>query len=143
MDGRFSFFIAVRLIRNNWKAVIENYPISLIGEIWFDLQDKQLLENILLPLFVRFCLIYRINSYWEYPTFLIDEIQSDLQDMGLPNYPRPAFGPSGLGLRFGLMQRGLDIALGAPLFWAWRVGIRAHFSNPINFYIKSKIINRV
>ena len=33
--------------------------------------------------------------------------------MGLPNYPRPAFGPSGLGLRFGLAQRGLDIALGA------------------------------
>ena len=52
--------------------------------------------------------------------------------MGLPNYPRPAFGPSGLRLRFGLAQRGLTIALGAPLLWAWRVGLRAHFSNPIN-----------
>ena len=26
LDGRFSFLIAVRLIRDNWKAVIENYP---------------------------------------------------------------------------------------------------------------------
>ena len=60
MDERFSFLIAVRLIRDNWKAVIENYPTSLIGEIWFDLQDKQLLRIILLPLLVRFSLIYRI-----------------------------------------------------------------------------------
>ena len=52
--------------------------------------------------------------------------------MGLPNYLRPAFGPSGLGLRFELAQRGLDIALGAPLLWTWRVDLRAHFSNPIN-----------
>ena len=59
----FSFLIAVRLIRDNWKAVIENYPTSLIGEIWFDLQDKQLLEIILLPLLVRFGLNYRISSY--------------------------------------------------------------------------------
>ena len=63
LDGRFSFHIVVRLIRDNWKAVIENYPTSLIGEIWFDLQDKQLLGIILLPLLVRFGLIYRINSY--------------------------------------------------------------------------------
>ena len=40
LDGRFSFIIAVRLIRDNWEAVIENYPTSLIGEILFDLQDK-------------------------------------------------------------------------------------------------------
>ena len=60
LDGGFSFLIAIRLIRDNWKAVIENYLTSLIGEIWFDLQDKQLLRNILLSLFVRFCLIYRI-----------------------------------------------------------------------------------
>ena len=86
LDGGFSFLIAIRLIRNNWKAIIENYPTSLIGEIWFYLQDKQLLENILLsllvifgliyrissllgiillPLFVRFGLIYRISSYWD------------------------------------------------------------------------------
>ena len=40
LDGGFSFHIAVRLIRDNWKAVIRNYPTSLIGEIRFDLQDK-------------------------------------------------------------------------------------------------------
>ena len=39
MDEGFSFLIAVRLIRDNWKAVIGNYPTSLIGEILFDLQD--------------------------------------------------------------------------------------------------------
>ena len=58
-----------RLIRDNWKAVIENHPTSLIGEIWFDLQDKQLLGIILLPLLVRFGLIYRISSYWEISYF--------------------------------------------------------------------------
>ena len=60
LDEGFSFLIAVRLIRDNWKAVIENYLTSLIGEIWFDLQDKQLLRIILLPLLMRFGLIYRI-----------------------------------------------------------------------------------
>ena len=33
LDVGFSFHITVRLIRDNWKAVIENYPTSLIGEI--------------------------------------------------------------------------------------------------------------
>ena len=60
LDEGFSFFIDVRLIRDNWKAVIGNYPTFLIGEIWFDLQDEQLLRIILLPLLVRFGLIYRI-----------------------------------------------------------------------------------
>ena len=69
LDEGFSFLIAVRLIRDNWKAVIENYPTSLICEIRFDLQDKQLLGIILLPLLVRFCLIYRISSYWEISYF--------------------------------------------------------------------------
>ena len=69
LDGGFSFLIAVRLISDNWKAVIENYPTSLIGEIWFDLQDKQLLGSILLSLLVRFCLIYRIRNYWEISYF--------------------------------------------------------------------------
>ena len=36
----FSVLIIVRLIRDNWKIVIGNYHISLIGEIWLDLQDK-------------------------------------------------------------------------------------------------------
>ena len=69
LDDEFSFLIAVRLIRDNCKAVIENYPTSFIGEILFDLQDKQLLEIILLPLLVRFDLIYKINSYWELSYF--------------------------------------------------------------------------
>ena len=69
LDGRFSFLIAVRLIRVNWKAVIENYLTSLIGEILFDLQDKQLLRNILLSLLARFGLIYRRSSYWEISYF--------------------------------------------------------------------------
>ena len=60
LDRGFSFLIAVRLIRDNWKAVIGNYPTSLIGDIWFDLQDNQLLGMILLPILVRFGLIYRI-----------------------------------------------------------------------------------
>ena len=60
LDEGFSFLIVVRLIRDNWKTVIRNYPTSLIDEIWFDLQDKQLLGIILLPLLVRFGLIYRI-----------------------------------------------------------------------------------
>ena len=63
LDGEFSFLIVVRLIRDNWKAVIENYHTSLIGEILFDLQDRQLLGIILFPLLARFCLIYRISSY--------------------------------------------------------------------------------
>ena len=65
LDEGFSFLITVRLIRDNWKAVIENYLTSLIDKIWFDLQDKQLLGIILLPLLMRFGLIYRISNYWE------------------------------------------------------------------------------
>ena len=33
LDGEFSFLIAVRLIWDNWKAVIGNYPTSFIDEI--------------------------------------------------------------------------------------------------------------
>ena len=69
LDGGFSFLIAVRLIRDNWKAIIRNYPTSLICEIWFYLQDKQLLRIIILPLLMRFGLIYRISSYWELSYF--------------------------------------------------------------------------
>ena len=69
LDEGFSFLIAVRLIRDNWKAVIGNYLTSLIGEIWFDLRDKQLLGIIILLLFVRFGLIYMINNYWELSYF--------------------------------------------------------------------------
>ena len=57
LDGGSSVLIAIRLIRDNEGAVIENYSTSLIGEIRFDLQDKLLLGIILLPLLVRFGLI--------------------------------------------------------------------------------------
>ena len=36
LDGVFSAFIAIRLIRDNEGAVIENYPTFLIGKIRFD-----------------------------------------------------------------------------------------------------------
>ena len=32
LDDGFSFLIAVRLIRDNYRVVIGNYPTSLIGE---------------------------------------------------------------------------------------------------------------
>ena len=37
LDGVFSAFITIGLIRDNEGAVIENYPTSLICEIRFDL----------------------------------------------------------------------------------------------------------
>ena len=63
LDGVFSAFIAIGLLMDNEGAIIENYPSSLIGEIRFDLQDKLLLGIILLPLLVRFGLIYRIWAF--------------------------------------------------------------------------------
>ena len=57
LDGGSFVLIAIRLIRDNEGAVIENYPTFLISEIRFDLQDKLLLGIILLPLLVRFGLI--------------------------------------------------------------------------------------
>ena len=33
LAGVFSAFIAIRLLRDNEEAVIEDYPTSLIGEI--------------------------------------------------------------------------------------------------------------
>ena len=59
IDGVFSAFIAIILIRDNEGVVIENYHFSLICDIRFDLQDKLLLGIILLPLLVRFSLICR------------------------------------------------------------------------------------
>ena len=50
LAGVFSTFIALRLLRDNEEVVIEDYPTSLIGEIWFDLEDKSLLGIILLSL---------------------------------------------------------------------------------------------
>ena len=74
LDGGFSFLLVARLIRDNWKAVIENDPTSLIGEVWFDLQDKQLLRNILLSLLVGSGLICRMSCYiMNYLIFLAGE----------------------------------------------------------------------
>ena len=50
LAGVFFVFIAIGLLRDNEEAVIEYYHISLIDEIWFDLEDKSLLGIILLPL---------------------------------------------------------------------------------------------
>ena len=50
LAGVFFAFIAIGLLRDNEEAVIEDYPTSLIGEIWFDLEDKSLFGIILLPL---------------------------------------------------------------------------------------------
>ena len=63
LDGVFSVFIAIGVIRDNEGAVIENYPSSLICEIRFDLQDKLLLGIILFPLLVRFSLIFKIWAF--------------------------------------------------------------------------------
>ena len=61
--GGFYALISIILIRDNYEAVIENYPTYLIGEILFDLHDKQLLRIILLYLMMRFGLIYRIWTF--------------------------------------------------------------------------------
>ena len=63
LDEVFSIFIVIGLIRDNEGAVIENYPTSLIDEIRFDKYDKLLLGIILLPLLVRFSLIYRTWAF--------------------------------------------------------------------------------
>ena len=63
LDGVFSAFIAIGLIRDNEGAVIEDYPTPLISDIRFDLQDKLLLGIILLPLPVRFSLIYETWAF--------------------------------------------------------------------------------
>ena len=67
LDGGCSFLIVVRLIRDNWETVIRNYPTSLIDEIWFDLQDKQLLGIILLPLLMRFSPTCRMWAFIQLP----------------------------------------------------------------------------
>ena len=63
LDGVFSVFIAIGLLWDNEGAVVENYPSSLIGDIRLDLLDKLLLRIILIPLLVRFGLIYWISCY--------------------------------------------------------------------------------
>ena len=50
--------------------------------------------------------------------------------MGLPNYPRPAFGPSGLGLRFGLAQRGPGYCIGRATSLDLASGPTSQFFKP-------------
>ena len=85
LNGVFSAFIAIGLIRDNEGVVIENYPSSLICDSRFDLQDKLLLGIILLPLLVRFSLIYKT---W---TFILSMLL--------------ALGANELGSRFGPVPR--------------------------------------
>ena len=59
------------------------------------------------------------------------DIQSDLLDMDLLIRSGSSFGPGLSGLRFGPVLRGLGAVLGTSLLWAWLVGLRAYFSNPI------------
>ena len=67
---------------------------------------------ILLPLWVKFSLIYRTL------TFMIVHV----------------VGPWGkqTGLPFWAGARGSGVLLGLPFPWAWGVGLRAYFLNPIS-----------
>ena len=56
---------------------------SLIGEIWFDLQDKQLLGIILLPLFVRFGLFLQDMSFLGCPRYRPSERMNWVPVLGL------------------------------------------------------------
>ena len=124
LDGGFSFLIVVRLIRDNWKAVIENYPYSILVRfglicrisclsriILFSLL-KRLLGIILLSLLARFNMICRM---WA------SSITHVIDPWGVRT-----------GLSFWADARSLGVSLGLPLIWAWQVGLRAYFSNPIS-----------
>ena len=89
-----------------------NYPIFLAGEILLNLQDKMLLGIILLPLLAGFSLICRM---WAFPIIHVVGLWGER-----------------IGLSFWADARGLGVSMGLPLLWAWRVGLRAYFSNPIN-----------
>ena len=89
------------------------YFSFFIDEIWLDWQD-----NILFILFSVLAELNLICRIWASPVI-----------QGQP------LGPSGLGPRFALAPRGLDISWGAPRLWAWQMGRRARFSNPIYIYI--------
>ena len=56
-------------------------------------------------------------------------MQSDLQDMGLPNYPRPTFGPSVLGSSFGL-KREPGYRIGGAVSLGLESGLASPFLQP-------------
>ena len=99
LDEGSSVLFAIRLISDNEGGVIENYPTSLICEVQFDLQDKLLLGIILLPLLMRFGLIYRI---WAFQ--IVRAISPWGERTGLP---------------FRAGARGSGVSLGLPFSWAW------------------------
>ena len=76
------------------------YFSFFIDEIWLDWQD-----NILFILFSVLAGLNLICRIWASPVI-----------QGRP------LGPSGSDPHFELAPRGLDIAWGAPLLWAWQVG---------------------
>ena len=82
--------------------MICDYFSFLIEEIWVDWQNNILFGIILFSALANFNLICGI---WAFQIIRY----------------RP-LGPSGPGLRLALAPRGLDIAWGAPLLWAWWVG---------------------
>ena len=81
------------------EQFIESYPTSLIGEIRFVLYDKLLLGIILLPLLLRFSLIYM--------TWALQIVH--------------VVGPWGeqTGLSFWAGARDSGVSLGLPFLWAW------------------------
>ena len=82
-----------------------------------------LLGIILLPLLVKFNLIYSLLVKFNliYRTWAFRMVQ--------------AVGPWGeqIGLSFRAGARGSGILLDLPFPWSWRMGLRAYFLNPINY----------
>ena len=99
--------------------MICDYSSFLFEEIWVDWQDNILFGIILFSVLANFNLTcgkcaFQIIRY------------------------RP-LGPSGPGLRLALAPRGLDIAWGAPLLWAWWVGRCVRFSNLIRIQLELEL----
>ena len=69
-----------------------------------------------------------------YPTSLIGEIRFDLEDMGFLDCPCVGLWGEQIRLSFWAGAKGSGISLGLPFPWAWRVGLRAYFLNPIKYY---------
>ena len=66
-----------------------------------------LLGIILLPLYARFSLIYRM---WAFPIIHVIGLRGEQ-----------------IRLSFWADARGFGVSLGLPLIWAWQVGLKAHF----------------
>ena len=91
-----------------------SYPTFLIGEIWFDLQDKSLFGIMLLSLLMRFGLICRT---WAFQ--IIHAIGSWGERIELP---------------FWACVRAPGVYRACLFSWALASGSSRLFSNPIIFY---------